>query len=90
MANCATHLWWFCVLHVYNMCITHVSATHVNHLYSYTCNTYEKLVKLLNDVTFQMLHHIVTFENVTSCHIVTYICNITYVRKNLGKMTHRW
>ncbi len=27
------------ILNLYNMCVAHVTATHVIHLYFYTCNT---------------------------------------------------
>ncbi len=37
-------------------------------------------VKLYNPVTFQMLHHVVTFENVTSSYNIVFVltqCDIT-------------
>ncbi len=36
---CDTGVYATSVLHVLNMCIIHVSASHVIHLYFYTCNT---------------------------------------------------
>ncbi len=59
---------------------------------------YEQLVKLHNAVTFQMLHHVITFENLYTmllhCFVISQYNIITmlyiYVCNVLEKMTHRW
>ncbi len=54
-----------------------------------------QLAKVHNAVTFQILHCVITSNNVT-CHNIVLLCiwniitMLTYVCNILGTMTHRW
>ncbi len=41
-------------------------------------------VKLDNAITFQMLHCVVAFENITSC------CNIVFLQHDVARCCNKW